>query len=91
MPGYALSNTNTVVTQDAVPSIAVLADTNFYGFKFDHTTSRLTVEQVTPGSGTTIQLPDDGVVAESDYKHWVWNDHDLGFSWNTDRLLLEVK
>ena len=91
MPGYAYNKTDTVVAQDSVPSISAAADTNFYGFKFDHTTSRLTVEQITPGSGDIIQLPVTGIVAETDYKHWVWNDHNLGFSWNADRLLLEVK
>jgi hypothetical protein len=91
MPGYAYNKTSTVVAQDSFPAISVAADTNFYGFKFNHTTSRLTVEQITPGSGDVIQLPVEGVIVETDYKHWVWNDHKLGFSWSTDRLLLEVK
>jgi hypothetical protein len=91
MPGYAYTKTATVVAQDTVPSISVAATTNFYGFKLNPTTSRLTVDQITPGSGDVIQLPVAGIILETDYEHWVWNDHNLGFSWNADRLLLEVK
>ena len=92
MPGYAYERPVTTVTQDTVPAINVAAVNTFYGFKMDHTTSRVTVAQITPNSGDTIDLPDDGAELDPEaYKHWVWNEYNLGFAWSGDRLLMEVK
>jgi hypothetical protein len=92
VPGYAYTRDAANIAQDTSPGLNLVAVNTFYGFKMDHTTSRLTVEKIAPGSGTAIDLPDDGAEADTlTYKHWVWNEYNLGFSWSGDRLLMEVK
>jgi len=83
----------TVVAQDTTPTLASARSQTFYGFRYDNATGKLTVEEIT--SDTVIRLPSAGVTKATDYKHWVWSESELNFSWDsgedTDRLLVEVR
>jgi len=68
-----------------------IAQQTFYGFKLNHDTGKLTVEKIT--GDDPVRLPDDVLIREDDYKHWVWTRSTLVFSWNSSdktRLLVEV-
>jgi hypothetical protein len=64
----------------------------FYGFRLNADTGRLTLEKINDGV-TPVRLPDDVLIREGDYKHWLWTRSTLTFSWNSNdktRLLVEV-
>jgi hypothetical protein len=91
VPGYAYIPAATTVAQDSTPALSVAKEKTFYGFKVNHSTGRLTVEQITPESGDVIKIPQADVIDATDYKHWVWNENTLNFTWSSDNLLVEVK
>lgn len=94
MPGFSKPyEIPAVIAQDSTPTISVVADQTFYGFKINPVTGKLTVEKINDGS--VVSLPVTGVKKQSDYKHWVWTERNLKFSWDTgsnvDRLKVEVR
>ena len=93
MPGLINNNTSTSVVQDSAPDLTVAPSKTFYGFRFDNTTGKLTVEKIS--NDGVIRLPVTNVVKETDYKHWLWSENELNFYWDSgddpDRLLVEVR
>jgi hypothetical protein len=64
----------------------------FYGFRLNADNGRLTLEKINDGV-TPVRLPDEVLIREDDYKHWLWTRSTLTFSWNSSdktRLLVEV-
>lgn len=71
--------------------LETIADTVFYGFRFDPTTGRLVVEELS--GADPVSLPQDNFLRKNDYWNWVWTRRDLAFRWNasdSSHLLMEV-
>ena len=105
MPGFADTSdvtSSTVIGYDSrsslplasatggFPTIDDLGDTNFYGWKLNPTTGRLTVTKINSNDGDTVDLPKTDILRDNDYKVWIWTTSLLKFSWSNDHLNMEV-
>lgn len=68
----------------------------FYGFKFDPTTGKLTMESIDDGSVVRLPAPygrTPTIKRPDDYREWSFSSRPMTFSWDTVRktnLLVEV-
>lgn len=90
MPGFAKQ---TAASQGAVDAFNIddIADVTFYGFKFNPTNGRLTVDKI--AGEEPVRLPEENTITANDYKQWLWTSRTLKFRWDSAlkrALLVEV-
>lgn len=56
---------------------SALADKTFYGFKLDKD-GDLTIDIINDGT-TVVELPEDDIIDDDDYKHWFWSSDTITF------------
>ena len=77
------------ITMNTAPPNNDYADLTFYGFKLD-ATGDLNVEKINDGSLITIPDPDNQS-GPADYRHWIWTEDTLNFTWGTKgHLQMEI-
>lgn len=82
-------------SSDGLFGLDTVGGANFYGFRFDPASGRLTAEGIASGDGSPVMLPDPARPRISDYVQWVFTKRVLDFTWRTDNdlqshLLMEV-
>jgi hypothetical protein len=63
-----------------------LADKTFFGFRLDPATGNLDVEVI--NDGTSVALPQEGVIDPLDYRAWLWSRNTVQFEINGNGHLL---
>ncbi len=76
------------ITMNALPPNNDYQGLTFYGFKLG-TNGNLDVELINDGS--LIKIPDPDNQSSADYKHYMWTEDTLTFSWGTNgHLKMEI-